>query len=96
MIDTVAKFKKRIGHYTEEERQRILQAAEWAEELHRGQRRASGEPYVIHPLKVAEILVDLEMDAETIVAALLHDILEDTTISARVAFFWATVLLICW
>ncbi len=82
MIDTVAKFKKRIGHYTEEERQRILQAAEWAEELHRGQRRASGEPYVIHPLKVAEILVDLEMDAETIVAALLHDILEDTTISA--------------
>jgi len=82
MIDTIAKFKERISHYSDEERQRILKAAEWAEELHRGQRRASGEPYVIHPLKVAEILIDLEMDAETIVAALLHDILEDTTISA--------------
>lgn len=49
-----------------------------AEQAHAGQERASGEAYITHPLAVATILVDLHMDDDTIVAALLHDVLEDT------------------
>ena len=46
--------------------------------MHRGQLRKSGEPYLIHPMAVAEILADLGMDEETIIAGLLHDVVEDT------------------
>ncbi|MCY0877779.1 MAG: bifunctional (p)ppGpp synthetase/guanosine-3',5'-bis(diphosphate) 3'-pyrophosphohydrolase [Firmicutes bacterium] len=60
------------------EAEQILQALHFAEEAHRGQSRASGDPYVAHPLAVATILADLKMDAPTIVAALLHDVVEDT------------------
>lgn len=56
----------------------IGKAYDVAEEMHRGQLRKSGEPYLIHPLAVAEILADLGMDEETIVAGLLHDVVEDT------------------
>lgn len=50
-----------------------------AERAHSGQVRSSGEPYITHPLAVADILADLRMDDDTIVASLLHDVLEDTT-----------------
>ena len=56
----------------------IGKAYDIAEEMHRGQLRKSGEPYLIHPLAVSEILADLGMDEETIVAGLLHDVVEDT------------------
>ncbi len=56
----------------------IERAYDIAEEMHRGQLRKSGEPYLIHPMAVAEILADLGMDEETIVAGLLHDAVEDT------------------
>ena len=52
-----------------------------ADQAHDGQRRASGESYIAHPLAVADILADLEMDRATIAAALLHDVVEDTAIS---------------
>ena len=56
-------------------------AFDYALSMHGVQTRESGEPYVVHPLKVAEILADMEMDQTTIVAALLHDCIEDTKAS---------------
>ena len=56
-------------------------AFDFALQMHGSQARESGEPYVVHPLKVAEILADMEMDETTIVAALLHDCIEDTKAS---------------
>lgn len=72
-LDTILEFNPNydielIGH-----------AYDVAEEMHRGQLRKSGEPYLIHPMAVAEILADLGMDEETIVAGLLHDVVEDTS-----------------
>jgi|SRR5579872_358926 len=54
---------------------------DFADGAHKGQLRASGEPYIAHPLAVAEILADLEMDRATIAASLLHDVVEDTLVS---------------
>lgn len=59
----------------------ITKAYNLAEEKHEGQFRSSGEPYFIHPVAVANILADLNMDDATIMAGLLHDILEDTDFS---------------
>ncbi|MBX5466477.1 MAG: bifunctional (p)ppGpp synthetase/guanosine-3',5'-bis(diphosphate) 3'-pyrophosphohydrolase [Firmicutes bacterium] len=56
----------------------IRRAVEFADAAHAGQTRASGEPFIAHPLAVAAILSDLRMDQQTIVAALLHDVVEDT------------------
>jgi GTP pyrophosphokinase len=54
---------------------------EVADQAHQGQHRASGESYIAHPLAVADILADLEMDQATIAAALLHDVVEDTVLT---------------
>jgi len=59
----------------------IIKAYEFAESHHRGQKRMSGEDYIIHPVDVAYILADLNMDDATICAALLHDVVEDTEVS---------------
>ena len=67
--------------YTGEERDMLLHAYDFARDAHRNQKRASGEPYFIHPCAVAEILIDLGLDAETIAAALLHDVIEDTPVT---------------
>jgi guanosine-3',5'-bis(diphosphate) 3'-pyrophosphohydrolase len=56
----------------------IRRAYRYAEEAHRGQLRRSGEPYITHPVAVAMILADLRLDATTLAAALLHDVVEDT------------------
>src|SRR5215207_859790 len=57
---------------------RIRDAYEFGAEAHEGQKRLSGEPYIAHPVAVAHILADLHMDAQTLVAAILHDVIEDT------------------
>src|ERR1700677_375214 len=56
---------------------------EVADRAHDGQRRASGESYIEHPLAVAGILADLDMDHQTIAAALLHDVVKDTSVTAE-------------
>ena len=60
--------------------ERIRQAYDLAKNAHAGQKRLSGEPYLIHPVAVALILLDLGMDSESIEAALLHDVVEDTVV----------------
>ena len=65
-------------YHPSEDFQLIRKAYEVARDQHKDQKRRSGEPYIIHPLCVGIILADLEMDKETIAAALLHDVVEDT------------------
>ena len=52
----IEQFTKELGHFTEEEQEQIISAFRWAQDLHALQKRASGEPYIIHPLHVARIL----------------------------------------
>ena len=61
--------------------QKIRTAFEFADKAHGDQKRSSGEPYIVHPLSVSGILVELGMDTDTICAALLHDVIEDTEYS---------------
>ena len=68
-----------INTYPEIDREKLLKAFYYAENAHSNQKRASGEPYFIHPCAVADILMELGLDAATIAAALLHDVIEDTT-----------------
>src|SRR6188474_558868 len=64
-----------------EQVERVREAAEFGAEAHEGQKRLSGEPYIAHPLAAAQILADLHLDPDTIIAAILHDVIEDTPIS---------------
>jgi GTP pyrophosphokinase len=61
----------------------LSRAFSFAEKAHRGQVRASGEPYFTHPLEVAHILADMHLDSATIITALLHDVVEDTEVSLK-------------
>lgn len=74
------KLTDRIAMYIHDENdiEQIRKAYEYADKAHKTQIRATGEPYIIHPLAVAYILAELEMNAEGIIAALLHDVVEDT------------------
>jgi len=74
-------FTGRLDIYSRSERRDILRALHWSRNLHEGQKRESGEPYIIHPIRTAEILIDMKLDPPAIKAALLHDILEDTDIT---------------
>jgi guanosine-3',5'-bis(diphosphate) 3'-pyrophosphohydrolase len=72
---------KHVPKLTAADRQLVERAYEFASKAHEGQKRKSGEPYMIHCLAVAQMLAELRMDAQTIGAALLHDVVEDTPIT---------------
>jgi len=74
----IERFIQKAFKYPKEDQEKILAAATYSASKHKNQKRASGEPYLIHPLAVGEILIQLKMDADTIVAGLLHDTIEDT------------------
>ncbi len=61
-----------------EQVERVRAAAEFGATAHLGQKRLSGEPYITHPVATAEILAELHLDADTLIAAILHDVIEDT------------------
>ncbi len=65
-------------HYEEDRLLELESAIDYATEKHSGQKRKSGEPYIIHPLSVADILIDWGMDIDTVLAGVLHDTVEDT------------------
>lgn len=71
----------KLKEYNPEEVEIVTKAYEYAKELHNGQMRQSGEPYISHPLNVAYILTEMHADRDTICAGLLHDTLEDTNIT---------------
>ena len=73
--------------------ERVREAYEFGAEKHQGQKRISGEPYITHPVAVADILADLRLDADTLVAAILHDVIEDTpTAKAEIASMFGQVV----
>jgi GTP diphosphokinase / guanosine-3',5'-bis(diphosphate) 3'-diphosphatase len=69
------------AYLNEEHVELVIKAYEFAKHAHREQYRKSGEPYIIHPIQVAGILADLEMDPETVAAGFLHDVVEDTSVT---------------
>ncbi|GGN97449.1 RelA/SpoT family protein [Saccharibacillus kuerlensis] len=74
-------LEKASAYIRESDLPRIREAYEFADKAHSGQVRKSGEPYILHPLAVADIVVGMQMDTTSIEAALLHDVVEDTTVS---------------
>jgi len=75
-----------LGHLGRVEKSLIKKAYLLAEDAHKFQKRLSGEPYIVHPFEVALVLANLHLDYETVCAALLHDVLEDTSISEEYIF----------
>ncbi|MBQ7059848.1 MAG: bifunctional (p)ppGpp synthetase/guanosine-3',5'-bis(diphosphate) 3'-pyrophosphohydrolase [Firmicutes bacterium] len=75
LVETIQKY------HPATDLEKVRKAYELAAKAHEGQMRQSGEPYIIHPLNVAIILAQLELDLETIEAGLLHDVVEDTSVT---------------
>jgi hypothetical protein len=71
----------RFGYLKPTDVARLTEAYRFSGAAHAGQKRQSGEPYVSHPLAVAEILADWRLDGQALVAALLHDVMEDTSVT---------------
>jgi len=76
---TIESLSDELSSYLDEDQIKLVQKAYYfAREAHEGQKRKSGEDYITHPLAVAEILASMHMDHQCLMAALLHDVIEDT------------------
>lgn len=75
---TYSILEKKILTYTPFDVPKLRKAYEYAANYHKEQKRASGEPYIIHPLNIAYILAGMHADMDTIIAGILHDVVEDT------------------
>jgi len=81
-MSEIAEFTRHLGHYLPQPDVALVSRAfEFSESAHRGQFRKSGEPYITHPLAVASILSQWRLDAQGLAAALLHDVMEDTSVT---------------
>ena len=81
MVTSIAALSKDLKSYLEPQQvNQVVKAYHFASEAHEGQKRKSGEPYITHPLAVAKILAEMHMDHQCLMAALLHDVIEDTSI----------------
>ena len=74
-------FKEWSGYLKPEDITQLESAYQFSESAHHGQFRQSGEPYITHPLAVASILAQLHLDSQALTAALLHDVMEDTSVT---------------
>src|SRR6476660_2753569 len=84
LVLTADQVIDKTRNYLNAEHVKYLEKAyEFAKHAHREQYRKSGEPYIIHPIQVAGILADLEMDPATVASGFLHDVVEDTSISLK-------------
>ncbi|MEO5344244.1 MAG: HD domain-containing protein, partial [Gammaproteobacteria bacterium SHHR-1] len=80
-MPTIDALSHRLEHYLANDQiATVRRAYFYAEQAHDGQRRKSGEPYVTHPLAVANVLAGMHMDHQSLMAAMLHDVIEDTEI----------------
>lgn len=78
---TIKTLKKRLSYLSDEQVALVVKAHEYATRAHEGQFRRTGHPYITHPTAVASILADMRMDHQTLMAALLHDVIEDSDTS---------------
>jgi GTP diphosphokinase / guanosine-3',5'-bis(diphosphate) 3'-diphosphatase len=76
-------LRQHLGYLKPSDIGRIEEAYQFSDAAHQGQFRLSGHPYISHPLAVAEIVADWQLDAQAVMAALLHDVMEDTAISKQ-------------
>lgn len=81
-VDYFADLREELAKYIDDEKlEQVAKAYEYAAWAHRNQKRLTGEPYIIHPVAAAKILAEMHMDYQTIMATLLHDVIEDTEVS---------------
>ncbi|HEY1036096.1 MAG TPA: HD domain-containing protein, partial [Pseudoxanthomonas sp.] len=81
--DYVVQFEKTAAYLPKDQLPLLRRAWEVGAAAHAGQTRKSGEPYITHPVAVAGVLAELGMDAETLIAAILHDTIEDTPLTGE-------------
>ena len=76
-------IEKARSYQSQDDIDKILKAIEYSKKAHSSQFRKSGEPYYFHPIEVAKLLTDIKLDSSSIACGLLHDIVEDTTITTK-------------
>ena len=77
-VISIADLTAKLNYLTAAELKLVKKAFHFSDEAHLGQYRQSGEPYITHPLAVAELCAEWKLDVNSIVSALLHDVIEDT------------------